>query len=117
MVSAPSRNTEELTLRIHRSTQEKPAELRQIASGNVETNISNARSRLNLGRTDMENEKDDQAMLRQKSSWRFPNGEVLGPFEVVERRNSDVKSALPSGEMWVDINNIKKFRGNSPFPI
>ena len=89
----------------------KQAELRQIARGNVQCS-----SRRNLGRTEMEIEKGDQVMLRRNILGDSLTERFSGPFEIVERRDSDVNLALPRGEKWVHIDNIKKFMGNAPRP-
>ena len=90
----------------------KQAELQAIAKENADKNLQKARNWYNRERVESRVVTGDFVFLKRQRRIDSLAPRFDGPYEVLARRNSNVKLKLPRRDKWIHLDRCKIFEGD-----
>ena len=96
------------------SLRRKQAELNSIAKEYSDQNLRKARERCNKGKSESQVSSGDLVLLRRNAREDSLVPRFDGPYQVLARREADVKLRLTHRDKWVHLDHCKQYEGTVP---
>ena len=92
----------------------KQAEIETIARENADRNLQTARERYNKDRAESQVVAGDFIFLKRQARVDSLTPKFDGPYQILVRREANVKLRLPRRDKWVHLDNCKRYTGDLP---
>ena len=90
------------------------AEIETIARENADRNLQTARERYNKDRAESQVVAGDFIFLKRQARVDSLTPKFDGPYQILVRREANVKLRLPRRDKWVHLDNCKRYTGDLP---